>query len=522
MKSSNYYKRLLLTLLLSALLVLALVACDGGTGDNGTSETPAGAEGGDPADSSTADRSDNGTTDPSDPSDPSDSGTTGNGGSSTTGGNAGVEDDVTTGGSSVTTGGNGGTSGSPEVTPPAGTETVTYTVIVVDGAGEPVKNVIVKLSTGKEGVTGTNGKATIKASAGEYTFTLEKLGGDSTEFAYDTTLCVLSTSAPSVTITFMEKIPDAPGGDNGGDDSQGGSSSGNQPTGETISADPDGDGERASYFASYVGTGTFLKTLTANDMTYILFVPTVSGQYRISATASGTTVSVGYYGMTHFVQTQNVADVKGDGYVELNVKPGSISSDGAGTYVAVIGLKAANGAAVDATVKIERFADHKTDISDLPKENLQADAQYLKSTPAGNGTLTDIDITQASLTIVKGSDGYYHLGSEAGSIVMVRITSASQYIDSFQKIGDNQSISHYESDASGKPTKKICWNEVVSAMAEYVNDDGVVPLNDQLLEMLEKVGEHMGWWDETNGQYLFSEVNENPEIAYLFACCYYA
>ena len=428
MKSSNYYKRALSVLLLALLLgvpVLGLCSCVSNSivigGD--PSQIPSGSVGGDPADSTTGD--DEGSKDPD-----------GSGDSATTGD-----------GSDVTTGGD--------------VEKITFTVEVVDGIGFPIKNVVVKLSDGEtQGVTNGEGKATIKAHAGTYTFTLEKIGSTA-EYVYDTDRCRLDAENTSVTVSFVEKV--SSGTENGG----GGDHSANPLEGETISADPDGDGELSDYYASYVGTGNFAVTLKANDMTYLLFVPTVSGQYRISATSSTATVSVGYHGMPHFVQTNNVAEVKGDGYFELNVRPGSITSDGMGTLVAVVGLKTTDGSAADAIVTIERFADYKTDISDVPYEEIQPKAQYLVPAPNGTGTLTDIDIAQSNVTIVKGSDGYYHFGSESGPIVMFRITSASQYIDSFQKISDNQSISHYEYDASGNLTRKARWNAVVNAMVEF-------------------------------------------------------
>lgn len=483
MKSSNYYKRALSVLLLALLLgvpVLGLCSCVSNSivigGD--PSQTPAGSVGGDPADSTTGD--DEGSKDPD-----------GSGDSATTGD-----------GSDVTTGGD--------------VEKITFTVEVVDGIGFPIKNVVVKLSDGEtQGVTNGEGKATIKAPAGTYTFTLEKIGSTA-EYVYDTSRCKLDAQNTSVTISLVEKISTDVGNGSEGD------SSTNPPAGETISADPDGDGNRSDYYASYVETGSYSVSLQANDMTYLLFVPTVSGQYRISATSSTATVSVGYHGMPHFVQTNNVAEVKGDGYFELNVRPGSITSDGMGTLVAVVGLKTTDGSAADAIVTIERFADYKTDISDIPFEEIQANAQDLKPTPAGNGTLTDVDITDASLTIVKGSDGYYHLGTASGPIVMLRITSASPYIDSFQKMSDSQSLACYEFDPSGALTSKTRWNAVVNSYVECVNEDGVVMLNDQLLEMLQKVGKHMGWWNESHPQYIFSSVNEVTEIAHLFACCYYA
>lgn len=498
MKSSNYYKRLALAILLMLALLVTFVACDSGTGRD------------DPTGGSSDETT--GSTDPSNTSSGVGGADSGSAGGDETSGNAGGAE---TGGSSS---GGSETSGNADESQGGSssgeTVTVTYTVTVVDGAGDPIKNVLVKLSDGsKQAATNSSGVATLKAGAEVYTFTLEMIGGGSAEYLYNAAACVLSPSAPSVTVSFVERASTE--GDVGG-------ATDGEPLGDTISADPDGDGTRADYFAPYVTTGSVAVKLVANDMTYVLFRPEVAGQYRFSATSSTATVSVGYYGVPAFVQTNNVAEVSSTSQFELNVRAGSIGTPETGTLTVVVGLKATNGSAGDAILTIERFADPITDISDVPFKEIQPESEYLKETPAVSGTLTDIDITKEDIVIVKGSDGYYHYGSESGPIVMLRLSTASPYIDSFVQIGDCQSLAYFEYDSSGALLRKERWNAVVTAFAAYANGDGVVPLNDQLITMLQDVGTHMGWWDPDHPQYLFEEVGEVTKNAYLFACCYYA
>lgn len=467
MKSSNYYKRLSLALVLVLLLLTLFVACDDGAG----------------GDETTGDAPDESTT----------------GGENPEGSNAGgegsdPENDETTAG---TGGGESGGSSGDEAA------TVTYTVTVVDGAGAPIKNVAVKLSSGKQGVTNASGVATIKEAAGNYTFTLEMIGGGDAQYLYSTALCVLSEASPAATVSFVKKASFSDGG-------------------ETIWADPDGDETRTEYRAPYVGTGTIAVELERNDMSYVLFRPQTAGQYRVSATSSISTVSVGNYGMPAYVQTNNIAEKAGTSYFEINVRAGSIGTESTGTLVVVVGLKHTDGTAGNVLLTIERIGDPLTDISDIPFDEITADSKYLKATPEVSGTLTDIDIRKSDITIVKGSDGYYHYGSASGPIVMLRITSASPYIDSLSQINDCQSLAYYEYDSSGECVTKERWNGVITAMKEYVNEDGVVPLNDQLITMMKRVGTHMGWWQDGGLQYLFADVEEVTENAYLFACCYYA
>jgi len=48
---------------------------------------------------------------------------------------------------------------------------------------------------------------------------------------------------------------------------------------------------------------------------------------------------------------------------------------------------------------------------------------------------------------------------------------------------------------------------------------GVHPLDEGLKYIVQNKGEYLGWWNESAMNYLFTEVNEVTENAWLFACC---
>ena len=45
---------------------------------------------------------------------------------------------------------------------------------------------------------------------------------------------------------------------------------------------------------------------------------------------------------------------------------------------------------------------------------------------------------------------------------------------------------------------------MIAAYAEVTDGQGVVPLNAQLMEMIQTVGAYKGWWKETSPQYIFN------------------
>ena len=53
------------------------------------------------------------------------------------------------------------------------------------------------------------------------------------------------------------------------------------------------------------------------------------------------------------------------------------------------------------------------------------------------------------------------------------------------------------------------------------NEDGVVPLNEQLAYMVKTAGDYMGWWNFSDGLDIFGDKIVDPAIAWLFACAVY-
>ena len=504
MKSTNKYIITLSVIALLLSLLLLVASCDGAGNAGGGSESTAPTAEATGTDGAT-DRTEAGETDPAQPgdTDPVD-GTDGadETGNAVTSAPAGGETTGSpeTGKPSDSTGGE--TTKAPETTAkPSGTETsapatpVAYTVTVVDANGDPVKNIIVTI-LGKDKVTDKNGVATYQLEPGDYTFTLKAISSDK-EYTYDTAKCVFTASSRSVTVVFAEKLDQTLNT-------------------ETIFA---GDKE---YQAAIVGEGSVQVNLTMNDMTYFLFSPTRSGIFRFSATSSKGKVDIGYYGGVHFVQSNNVADMVGD-YFEVSVRTSSIG------VTLVIGLKMPNGSAAQATLKIERVGNVPLDASDAPWIAIEADAKYLKkyNGDVTGKTLKDVNITDKNTKIVYNEkDGYYHFGDENGPVVMIRISTESPYIASFVDICSTSALGvYYYTD--GKFDRKEQYNDMIAAYAEVTDGQGVVPLNDQLIDMVQKVGAYKGWWDETSAQYIFNTdaagkpIREVESIAWMFACCYY-
>ena len=260
--------------------------------------------------------------------------------------------------------------------------------------------------------------------------------------------------------------------------------------------------------------------------TYLIFVPEKSGFYKF--TCQGGTLE--YRGGTHFVQAQHAVGREQDGSFEIEVKNGGIGTGETGTTSLVLCVLP-NDNSTGAIVTIERTKDATVDV---PYDEKQA--TEVSSDPYVydllNYLIKDIDITDKSLTVVKGQDGYYHIGDENGPVVYIRISTASPYLASFKEICDKTSIACIEKNADGEIILKERYNDLILAYAEKCDKAGICPLTDELKYVIEKAGAYYGWFTGENNIFSVYEeapdgtVTEKPILgivdknAWLFACCY--
>ena len=149
--------------------------------------------------------------------------------------------------------------------------------------------------------------------------------------------------------------------------------------------------------------------------------------------------------------------------------------------------------------------------------------------------LTNIDITNSDLKIVYNpNDNRYHIGNENGTVVLVRITSASPYIAPFMEMCETSALYGANKDDEGNVASYDVYNLMFEAYAAKCDDSGVVPLTKELYEAIKKIGEHSGWFegattifkqggsiDEETGDITEGTPIDVPsENAPFFACCY--
>lgn len=384
-----------------------------------------------------------------------------------------------------------------EETAETGSEAV-YQVAVADASGTPyTSGIIVRFLQNGEQVAmqavDENGMVTKELPRGEYAVELV-FTGDESEYYYDPTGLTLTAEAAQLTVVLAYTQKAEP---------------------VTLYV----DGEAAT--ACPVGVGSTYVDLAAGRRNYFLFEPTIAGTYEF--TTSDPAAAIGYYGAPHFVQSLPALETV-DNVVTISVHASSIGS----SYVIGIDTESVENCILD----IARVGEPAYSIADEPWTVYAPTVELSAYTLPEGAVLKDFDLTASTGTynlVLNESDGFYHLDSADGPLVLVYLGVSNSYLDSYKTILENTGVVKYFYDADGNFEKRENYTNCLLTYLEYMDEDaGVYPLTEDLKYIIRSSGEHAGWYDEDGMSYIFLDVNNeplagiNPEISWLFMCCYIA
>lgn len=369
-----------------------------------------------------------------------------------------------------------------------------YSVKVTDAQGVPyTTGVIVKFM--KDGTqvamqsVDANGVATKELEKGNYTVELV-FTGDNASY-YDPAAAVLSADQTSIELQLTNKVGE-----------------------DTTALFVDGN-EHVAYPVSAGGTYVPVKAGVRN---YFLFTPTEEGTYKFSVDNSA--LSLGYYGSPYFVQSLSALEVV-DNSVSISI---SKSSLGGATYV--IGI---DGIDTDTNciLSILRTGAPEHNVADEPWTEYKTTAvltPYKLNVPTGK-SLVYMDITSETAKhefVFNEADGYYHLDTADGPVIHVHLAKGAPYV-ALQTVirGDGPMggapIRSYFYDEEGKFVKKEDYTDILVSYFDNMDPDlGVYPLTDDLIYMIQNGCN--GWWDSDSPDFIFEDCN--PELAWMFACCW--
>lgn len=403
----------------------------------------------------------------------------------------------------------GGGSGSSSGAGNAASGTPVYQVSVVDGAGNPyTSGVIVRFLQGEEQVAmeviGEDGTVSKELAKGDYTVELKFTDNDIIYY-YDTTDLTLTADKTSLEIVLAKSLDSEP---------------------QQINAYSLKLGENTECNAYPVETGSTFVALESGERNYFLFTPTEAGSYQFSVNDAD--VVLGYYGGTFFVQQENAAELAEDGSITISIKASMIGAGDGGTTVMVLGIDAQE--ATQCTLNIERIGDPEWTVEDEPWTTYMPTVELKPYTMPAGAAVHEFDLTASTDTynlVLNEEDGFYHLDSADGPLVLVRLGVDGKYLDCFKTIVDQSGVNKYFFDEEGNFIKKEDYTQCLIEYFDYMDEDnGVYPLTEDLKYIIQMRGEYSGWFDPDHSLYRFVDANGDPlpginnEISWLFMCCY--
>ncbi len=383
-----------------------------------------------------------------------------------------------------------------------------YGIWIVDGQGNPMTDIIVKIMKNGEQVKMYPYKGeflSIDLESGTYQIVLD-LSQLSDTYVYDESLCLLTPKSKTATIRLFKAL----------------SADTSVFVGAPISAD---------YPAYYISEGSSMVTLTPNDYTFFIFSPQTAAVYTVTYECDYD-LAISYHGGSFFVQgtdlTGGSSDIsKYENGISMNVYASNIGGE------FVIGVKST--AATSCILNIKNAGDPGTRIEDAPWTPYLEDAAKVEEqlNMSVSGTYTTIDLTDLTVKAVYNeADGYYHLGSETGPIIFIDLTSDSRFVSSIQTICGYQRMGTYIYDINGKIVEKRSYNELFLQYGMPDNADTAVdppirvPLTKKLAEAIQTFGDKNGWWKPDSDTNIFTKAllgaAYNQEYAWLLYCGYYA
>lgn len=385
-----------------------------------------------------------------------------------------------------------------------------YKVKVVDAFGTPfTSGVIVRYMQGGQQVSmqvvNEEGIAAKELEKGEYTVELQ-FTDDDAAFYYDPSNVTISSPNEVLEITLYNAIKGEP----------------QTLLGYSIAADGNRDHD-----AYHVEVGGTYVELEAGERNYFLFAPTQAGLYEFSVQNSDATI--GYYGAPHFVQQESAKEVV-DNKFTMSIRDSMIGASNTGTTVLVLGLDAVES--TSGILTISRLGDPEWSVEDEPWHVYQATHTLAPYTLPAGATFGEFDLKAASdaYNLVLDDQGFYHLDSADGPLVLVRLgekSGGSKYLDSFQTILEHSGVTKYFYDEEGNFIKKESYSECLLEYIAVMDEAaGVYPLTEDLKYIIQMRGDHYGWFDPQGPGYIFYDENRNQvmginhDISWLFMCCY--
>lgn len=131
------------------------------------------------------------------------------------------------------------------------------------------------------------------------------------------------------------------------------------------------------------------------------------------------------------------------------------------------------------------------------------------------GELTSCMMDGTHVPVYNTEDGFYHLGTENGPLIVAKISQRCEYLDaSFNKIQD-------AGNSMLKLHGRYDYTDFIDQYAEVCNDDGVYPVTQELMLFLQRFQSSHSYF--SFGGWVISQLDYKPveDYYWMFAAYFY-
>lgn len=383
-----------------------------------------------------------------------------------------------------------------------------YSVTVTDYNGKAYSGMFVQILDGDQvvasGTTDSKGKIYKNLETGDYTV---KLTFSGTSYYYNANTAVLTGVAPNLTIQLAGEVDP------------------NSVESHWYINDANmyvlGVG---SYHIEVSQSKPYFTTNAGYNDCIFMFKPTQTGSFRISIDQPG--VELRNYGSsTYFLYVADYASKYEDNALSFELK----TEDQVGNVFMFLGVEAVEGI-TDLCITITRVGDPGFDMYSVPYntdwQTGYKPVQQSVTVPSGK-TIKYVDIKAATDTykiVYSEKDGFYHVGSASGPVLYLNLGAVTKQYISFDEIingtaegAGGSPVRRYFFDENGAFVKREDYTDVLQGYIDKADTKyGLYPVTAELGYILQNA--KPGWWDSTSPDYLLEGCN--PDLGWLFACCY--
>ena len=200
----------------------------------------------------------------------------------------------------------------------------------------------------------------------------------------------------------------------------------------------------------------------------------------------------------------------------MTIKDGEFANSSQPTFV--IGVKTM-GSAAEAVITIARTGDAPAELPVITYEPKSKPTPFKLNE---SGTMTFVNL-EGTANVERRSDGYYYLN---GKKLYIKLGAGAPYISIYEMLGIGASTGTGAKGFVYEGAQVVAIENFTECLTSYcMNIDmasGVYPLNDDLVYMIQNMTAYMGWGNSQSPNYRFGTLpNFNPDLAWMFAVCYF-